>query len=264
MARGRDRAGHCRPEHPSRRFLGSGIRAHRLLALLSPVRICLRRAEGPVRRGRWSMAHAVVRGWTDHDGGPQADAEERARSAHRAIEIREKRRRVLSSRPAWVTSVCGRRPRSSPTPTTASDPANRVHRRYRLQYRCAVPDRIPGVAEYYRLAFNRHRLSRLKYVMERSLVKTLARKYRATSGQAHRRDRPCWPLSTGPAAGCGSPCTATARCHWCAGCHASTPQRRFPAHLERPVRTSPTAPGQPLRHVPDRWAGQGAPHPCPQ
>jgi hypothetical protein len=32
-----------------------------------------------------------------------------------------------------------------------------------------------GVAEYYRLAFNRHRLGRLKYVMERSLTKTLAR-----------------------------------------------------------------------------------------
>src|SRR6266496_3819803 len=36
-------------------------------------------------------------GWNDHDRGPQADAEERIRSAHRAIEIREKRRRVLSS-----------------------------------------------------------------------------------------------------------------------------------------------------------------------
>jgi Type II intron maturase len=46
-----------------------------------------------------------------------------------------------------------------------------------------------GVAEYYRLAFNRHRLSKLKYVMERSLVKTLARKYRVTSGQVYRRYR---------------------------------------------------------------------------
>ena len=32
--------------------------------------------------------------------GPEADAEQRIRSAHRAIEIREKRRRVLSPRPA--------------------------------------------------------------------------------------------------------------------------------------------------------------------
>ena len=40
---------------------------------------------------------------------PQADAEERTRSAHRAIEIREKRRRVLSSRPVWITLRCSRR-----------------------------------------------------------------------------------------------------------------------------------------------------------
>jgi hypothetical protein len=34
---------------------------------------------------------------------PQADAEKRTRSAHRAIEIREMRRRVLLSRPARIT-----------------------------------------------------------------------------------------------------------------------------------------------------------------
>ena len=50
-------------------------------------------------QGRWSLAPAPVTGWTDRDRGPQADAGERTRSAHRAIEIREKRRRVLSSRP---------------------------------------------------------------------------------------------------------------------------------------------------------------------
>ena len=49
--------------------------------------------------GRWSLAPAPVTRWTDHDRGPQADAGERTRSAHRAIEIREKRRGVLSSRP---------------------------------------------------------------------------------------------------------------------------------------------------------------------
>jgi hypothetical protein len=52
-------------------------------------------------RGRWSVARAPVTRWTDCDRGPQADAEERITSAHRAIEIREKRRRVLLSRPAW-------------------------------------------------------------------------------------------------------------------------------------------------------------------
>ena len=39
------------------------------------------------------MARAPVTRWTDCDRGPQADAEERITSAHRAIEIREKRRR---------------------------------------------------------------------------------------------------------------------------------------------------------------------------
>jgi hypothetical protein len=62
---------------------------------------------GPGRRscaqGRWPVARASATGWTDHDRGPQADAEERITSAHRAIEIREKRRRVLSSRPAGIT-----------------------------------------------------------------------------------------------------------------------------------------------------------------
>ena len=42
---------------------------------------------------------------------------------------------------------------------------------------------VRGVAEYYRLAFNRHRLGLLKYVMERSLTKTLARKYRIRVAQ---------------------------------------------------------------------------------
>jgi hypothetical protein len=54
-------------------------------------------------QGRWPVARAPATGWTDHDRGPQADAEERITSAHRAIEIREKRRRVLSSRPAGIT-----------------------------------------------------------------------------------------------------------------------------------------------------------------
>jgi hypothetical protein len=54
-------------------------------------------------QGRWSVARAPMTGWNEHDRGPQADAEERTRSAHRAIEIREKRRRVLSSCPAWIT-----------------------------------------------------------------------------------------------------------------------------------------------------------------
>ena len=41
------------------------------------------------------MARAPVTGWTDCDRGPRAYAEERITSAHRAIEIREKRRGPL-------------------------------------------------------------------------------------------------------------------------------------------------------------------------
>ena len=58
-----------------------------------------------------------------------------------------------------------------------------------------------GVAEYYRLAFNRHRLGRLKYVMERSLVKTLARKYRITVPQVYRRYRAVLATGRGPRRG---------------------------------------------------------------
>ena len=43
-------------------------------------------------QGRWSVARAPVTWWTDCGRGPQTDAGERIISAHRAIEIREKRR----------------------------------------------------------------------------------------------------------------------------------------------------------------------------
>jgi group II intron reverse transcriptase/maturase len=58
-----------------------------------------------------------------------------------------------------------------------------------------------GVAEYYRLAFNRHRLGRLKYVMERSLTKTLARKYRISVPQVYRRYRAVLDTEHGPRRG---------------------------------------------------------------
>jgi len=58
-----------------------------------------------------------------------------------------------------------------------------------------------GVAEYYRLAFNRHRLGRLKYVMERSLTKTLARKYRIRVAQVYRRYRAVLDTEHGPRRG---------------------------------------------------------------
>lgn len=58
-----------------------------------------------------------------------------------------------------------------------------------------------GVAEYYRLAFNRHRLGYLKYVMERSLAKTLARKYRITVPKVYRRYRAVLDTEHGPRRG---------------------------------------------------------------
>ena len=44
-----------------------------------------------------------------------------------------------------------------------------------------------GVVNYYRLAFNLHRLARLRWTTETSLVKTLANKYKASAHQMYRR-----------------------------------------------------------------------------
>ncbi len=75
-------------------------------------------------QGRWSMARAPVTGWTSHDRGPQVDAEQRIRSAHRAIEIREKRRWVLSSRPARTTPALQPTSGVSPSRRTRQMPAD--------------------------------------------------------------------------------------------------------------------------------------------
>ena len=58
-----------------------------------------------------------------------------------------------------------------------------------------------GVAQYYKLAFNRHQLGRLKYVMERSLTKTLARKFRIRVPQVYRRYRAVLATERGPRRG---------------------------------------------------------------
>jgi group II intron reverse transcriptase/maturase len=44
-----------------------------------------------------------------------------------------------------------------------------------------------GVVQYYRLAYNLHRLSKLKWAMERSLVKTLAKKLKVGKTEIYRR-----------------------------------------------------------------------------
>jgi hypothetical protein len=50
---------------------------------------------------------------------------------------------------------------------------------YQLVYR--------GIANYYRLAYNMHTLSKLKWVMEVSLTKTLANKYKMTVSQVREK-----------------------------------------------------------------------------
>ncbi len=58
-----------------------------------------------------------------------------------------------------------------------------------------------GVVEYYQLAFNRHQLGRLKGVMQRSLTKTLARKFRITVPAVYRRYRATLQTEHGPRQG---------------------------------------------------------------
>src|SRR5262249_45216306 len=50
---------------------------------------------------------------------------------------------------------------------------------YQLEYR--------GIVEYYRAAYNLHTLDRLKYVMEQSLVKTLAHKHKTSAPKIYKK-----------------------------------------------------------------------------
>jgi len=58
-----------------------------------------------------------------------------------------------------------------------------------------------GIVEYYQLAFNRHQLGRLKGVMQRSLTKTLARKFRISVPAVYRRYRATLQTERGPRQG---------------------------------------------------------------
>jgi group II intron reverse transcriptase/maturase len=60
-----------------------------------------------------------------------------------------------------------------------NDSAYSIVANYQIEYR--------GIVQYYRLAYNLHTFSRLKRVMELSLVKTLARKFRTVPGRIYRR-----------------------------------------------------------------------------
>jgi group II intron reverse transcriptase/maturase len=60
-----------------------------------------------------------------------------------------------------------------------SDSAYSIVAQYQAEYR--------GIVQYYRLAYNLHRMSRLKWVMETSLTKTLAKKFKTTRKRIYKR-----------------------------------------------------------------------------
>ncbi|MGL4617774.1 MAG: reverse transcriptase domain-containing protein [Chroococcidiopsis sp.] len=60
-----------------------------------------------------------------------------------------------------------------------NDSAYSIVAAYQIEYR--------GIVQYYRLAYNLHTLSRLKRVMEISLVKTLAQKFNTTQRRIYRK-----------------------------------------------------------------------------
>lgn len=58
-----------------------------------------------------------------------------------------------------------------------------------------------GIVEYYRLAYNLYHLGYLKHVMECSLTKTLARKYKITVRQVYKRYKTMLQTPNGPRKG---------------------------------------------------------------
>lgn len=69
----------------------------------------------------------------------------------------------------------------------------RIVAQYQAEYR--------GVVEYYQLAYNRHRLGMLRYVMERSLTKTLGHKNQISVNKVWRRYRATLQTLSGPRKG---------------------------------------------------------------
>ena len=139
------------------------------------------------------------------DGGAARRRQARsARSPQHQRSDRAESARWTSSAPS-ARPTCTRASRSaarsgSSILTSVSSPSSRP------EYR--------GVVEYYRLAFNRHKLGRLKWVMERSLTKTLARKFRISVPQVYRRYRAILDTEHGPARACRSRWTGTGNRRW--------------------------------------------------
>ena len=75
----------------------------------------------------------------------------------------------------------------------AHDSDFRIVTRYQAEFR--------GIAEYYQLAYNRHRLGLLRYVMERSMTKTLGHKNKISVNKVWNRYRATWQTPAGPRRG---------------------------------------------------------------
>jgi group II intron reverse transcriptase/maturase len=75
----------------------------------------------------------------------------------------------------------------------AHDSNFRIVARYQAEFR--------GIAEYYQLAYNRHRLGSLRYVMERSMTKTLGHKNKLSVSKVWNRHRATWRTAAGPRRG---------------------------------------------------------------
>ena len=78
-------------------------------------------------------------------------------------------------------------------PELLNDTPFSIVAQYQQEYR--------GIVEYYRLALNLHQLNRLKWVMERSLVQTLAHKLRVSVSEVYRRYQRTIPTDQGPRVG---------------------------------------------------------------
>ena len=77
--------------------------------------------------------------------------------------------------------------------TRAHDSDFRLVARYQAEFR--------GIAEYYQLAYNRHRLGQLRWIMERSLTKTLGHKNKISVSKVWNRYRATWQTPAGPRRG---------------------------------------------------------------
>jgi hypothetical protein len=82
--------------------------------------------------------------------------------------------------------------RGKPAPdlARANDSDYQIVMRYQAEFR--------GIAEYYQLAYNRHRLGLLRWTMERSLTKTLGHKHKISVSKVWHRHRGTWQTPAGP------------------------------------------------------------------